>query len=150
MPAYADLSVPRPKPLDPTGPSSGQRRAGPLGPRPLALHLHLAWLDAVARSSDAFADGPGGVDAAAKGRLLEALAGLRAYWHHPRREAAAAGSGVWEEGARPVLDLGQAGGQPLPLLPSLIQRAHLLDPPQGRPPVPPLAQAGLRAPPPRL
>ena len=117
---------------------------GPLGPRPLALHLHLAWLDAVARSSDAFADGPGGVDAAAQGRLLEALAGLRAYWHHPRRETAAAGSVVWQEGACRLLDLGQAGGQPVLVVPSLINRARVLDLAEDRSLVRHLAQAGFR------
>jgi len=110
----------------------------------LALHLHLAWLDAVARSSDAFADGPGGVDAAAQGRLLDALAGLRAYWHHPRREAAAAGSVVWQEGACRLLDLGQAGGQPVLVVPSLINRAHVLDLAEDRSLVRHLAQAGFR------
>src|SRR5689334_17389938 len=77
-------------------------------------------------------------------RLLEALAGLRAYWHHPRREAAVAGSVVWQEGACRLLDLGQAGRHPVLIVPSLINRARVLDLAEDRSLVRHLTQAGFR------
>jgi polyhydroxyalkanoate synthase len=110
----------------------------------LALHLQLAWLDAVTQAPHAPAGGPDGPDAAARARLLESLAGLRTYWRHPRREPPVAGSVVWQEGACRLLDLGPADALPVLVVPSLINRARVLDLAEERSLLRHLAQAGFR------
>ena len=49
IPAYADLSVRRPKPLDPTGPASARRRAGTTPGRWPCTCTSLGWMQSRAR-----------------------------------------------------------------------------------------------------
>jgi polyhydroxyalkanoate synthase len=99
------------------------------GPRPLALHLALA---------------------VAAGRMGESglparfLAGLHAYWRHPYRRELAEPPPLWSCGATRLLDCGPAGGWPLLIVPSLINRAYILDLAPGRSLARHLAAAGLR------
>jgi polyhydroxyalkanoate synthase len=92
------------------GPWPGRR-----GPRPLALHAGLALL---ARD-------------AAEGEAVDPLAafvrGLRAYWRHSYRREAVAAPIVWRSGAVRLLDYAPEGSLPLLAVPSLINRAYILD-----------------------
>ena len=109
--------------------SSPPRRRGP---RPLALHLALAAAAARARP-------------AADGSLpARFLAGLHAYWRHPYRRDLAEPPALWSEGATRLLDYGPADGLPLLVVPSLINRAYILDLMPGRSLLRHLAEQGLR------
>jgi polyhydroxyalkanoate synthase subunit PhaC len=114
-------------PLRPQG-STPRRR----GPRPLALHLALAV--AAARGGPA-------ADISLPARFL---AGLHAYWRHPYRRALAEPPTLWSEGATGLLDYGPADGPPLLVVPSLINRAYILDLAPGRSLLRHLAEQGLR------
>ena len=92
---------------DPRGGGAPPRR----GPRPLALHLALA---AASREP--------------AGRLpARFLAGLQAYWRHPYRRGLAEPPALWRAGGTRLLDYGPPGGVPLLVVPSLINRAYILD-----------------------
>ena len=103
--------------------------AGPMrrrGPRPLMLHL------------------AGLPDAAL-------LAGIAAYRRHPFERRLAEPPVIWREGSTRLLDYGAAqdgGSQPgapmLLVVPSLVNRAHVLDLLEGRSLLRHLAAAGLR------
>jgi polyhydroxyalkanoate synthase len=95
-----------PDPVPPTG-----RR----GPRPLALHLGLARLARDAAE-------PQAVDP-----LQAFVRGLRAYWRHPYRRKAAGAPAIWRLGAVRLLDYGPESGLPLLAVPSLVNRAYILD-----------------------
>jgi polyhydroxyalkanoate synthase subunit PhaC len=114
-------------PLRPQG-SPPRRR----GPRPLALHLALAV--AAARVGPA-------ADISLPARFL---AGLHAYWRHPYRRGLAEPQALWSEGATRLLDYGPADGPPLLVVPSLINRAYILDLAPGRSLLRHLAEQGLR------
>jgi polyhydroxyalkanoate synthase subunit PhaC len=102
------------------------------GPRPLALHLALAV--AAARAGPA-------ADGSPPARFL---AGLHAYWRHPYRRGLAEPPTLWSEGATRLLDYGPADGLPLLVVPSLINRAYILDLAPGRSLLRHLAEQGLR------
>ncbi len=143
---------------------------GPLnrrGPRPLLLHLLLAmtapsspgcapawptwnpaspsWNSAdpphdPADQAAAPADPPSGLDA-------ELLAGIAAYRRHPYRRALADPPAIWSEGSTRLLDFG--AGLPceastLLVVPSLINRAYVLDLAPGRSGMRYLAGLGIR------
>jgi polyhydroxyalkanoate synthase subunit PhaC len=127
-----------------------------LGPRPLGLHLAmlglsssssaaaltlwrngwLAWKPdarAAARSlgpSLAAAD-PAELDRALaraqRGRLQAFADGVLAYRRHPHRRAVAEPALLWREGSTRLLDYGPQGGWPLLVVPSLVNRAYILD-----------------------
>jgi polyhydroxyalkanoate synthase len=86
------------------------------GPRPLAYYLRTAAVAAAARRPS----GGSRLD------LERFLAGLRAYWRHPYRRAVREPAAVWRQGGARLLD---HGGEGLPVLvvPSLINRAYILD-----------------------
>ena len=94
-------------------PSPRRRR----GPRPLALHIgqaRLAWGSAKPHEAPA--------------PELEAFfAGIRAYWCHPHARQLADPPILWSWGATRLLDYGPSDGVPLLVVPSLINRAHVLD-----------------------
>jgi hypothetical protein len=98
------------------------------GPRPLALHLALAAAagDPAARLPERF------------------LAGLQAYWRHPYRRCVAEPRVLWSAGSMRLLDYGAPGDVPLLAVPSLINRAYILDLAPGRSLLRHLAGAGLR------
>jgi poly(3-hydroxyalkanoate) synthetase len=95
-----------------------------LGPRPLGLYLQLA-----AASAPAKAEG--------------FLAGVRAYWAHSFRRAATSRRELWRDGAARLLDVGGAG-RPVLVVPSLINRAEVLDLLPGRSLLGHLAETGFR------
>ena len=112
-----------------------RRQSGPprrRGPRRLALHLALA--SAAARAQPA-------ADGSLPARFL---AGLHAYWRHPYRRDLAEPPALWSEGATRLLDYGPADGPPLLVVPSLINRAYILDLMPGRSLLRHLAEQGLR------
>ena len=124
---------------------------GPLhrpGPRPLLLHLMLAAMSSqrsVAASmslnglwptiSPALADLLGGVNrralpqavlTAALEKDSALLAGIAAYRRHPWVRALTDPPEIWREGDTRMLDFG-GDGRPMLFVPSLVNRAHVLD-----------------------
>lgn len=89
-----------------------------IGPRPLALHLQLARVLAIR---------DGGADGTAHERLAGFLDGLKAYWRHPAAPLPAPPRAVWQEGSARLLDYGAEGGSCVLILPSLVNRATILD-----------------------
>lgn len=86
------------------------------GPRPLALHLanaRRAW-------------GGAGADMAARARFEDFVRGVRAYWRHPYRRRPRDVPVLWRDGSCRLLDFGGAG-QPVVAVPSLVNRAYILD-----------------------
>ncbi len=64
---------------------------------------------------------------AALGRGAQLLKGIEAYRRHPYRRELAEAPVVWREGGSRLLDYRPAGGLPLLVVPSLINRAYILD-----------------------
>jgi polyhydroxyalkanoate synthase len=95
---------------------SAAEAAPRLGPRPLLPYLQLAALAAA------------GDRAVALDRFL---AGLRAYWRHPYRRRPRPRRVLWQQGSAQLVDLG-GDGRPLLVVPSLINRADVLDLLPGR------------------
>ncbi len=128
-----------------------------VGPRPLALHLMAAatsyttsnaalpflrnglmqWSPALAAAAnplqknlenvnpDALA---AAVDAAARQRLGAFLDGIECYRHHPHRRHVETPPVVWTSGTTRLYDYGAGtGGVPVLLVPSLVNRAYILD-----------------------
>ncbi len=83
-----------------------------LGPRPLALHVaqaEWAW-----RAGEA-------------GRLADFFQGVKAYRHHPYRRVMPSRPSVLRIGNTQLRDYGPGAGWPLLVVPSLINRAYVLD-----------------------
>lgn len=126
------------------------------GPRPLALHLAsatsallssraalpllrsglLPWRPELARAASALRQGLAAAGAEDADRAVEReiaargaafLAGLERYRHHPYRRDVADPPAVWEEGSTRLRDYRPAGGAPVLVVPSLINRAYILD-----------------------
>lgn len=76
--------------------------------------------------------------------LRRFLAGARAYWRHPYRRAMPQPPVAWRSGSARLLDYGREGDPPVLVLPSLINRAYILDLMPDRSLLRHLAQAGLR------
>src|SRR5687768_13997197 len=112
------------------GPAGGSGKAACRGPRPLALCLELAWREGRERG-----------EAAATTEFLE---GLNTYWRHPYRRRPRLLPVLWQDGPARLLDYGPAGAPPVLVLPSLINRAYILDLMPGRSLMAHLAAAGLR------
>ena len=112
------------------------------GPRPLALHLAqalLAW--------GSGGDAAGGAAAAADERRLAAfLRGLRVYRDHPYRRDLPEPPARWRRGTTRLLDYGRPGadGAPVLAVPSLVNRAYILDHTRERSLLRHLAGLGLR------
>jgi poly(3-hydroxyalkanoate) synthetase len=147
--------------------SGGRTQPGPLnrrGPRPLLLHLTLAMLKSAASLSglpNSNADWAGwlrskaglpGLDDAslaqavlretsAQDRAL--IAGIAAYRRHPWTRDLADPPTLWAEGESRLLDYGGAG-RPVLFVPSLVNRAHVLDLAAGRSMLRFLAARGVR------
>ena len=127
------------------------------GPRPLLLHLTLAMLRssvslatsgnlrrgsptsntvfATATAAIAAALAGGEADAAFPAAVLEEtlrqdaalIAGIAAYRRHPFRRSLGDPQAVWAEGGSRLLDYGRAGDLPVLFVPSLVNRAYVLD-----------------------
>jgi len=67
------------------------------------------------------------VDREARRRLDAFLAGVAAYLDHPYRRALADPPPVWTDGTTALRDYGPAGGRPVLVVPSLVNRAYVLD-----------------------
>lgn len=73
------------------------------------------------------------------------IEGLKAYWRQPREPQAERGTEVWRAGGSWLLDLDPAGdGAPVLVVPSLVNRAHILDATPERSLLRSLAAGGLR------
>lgn len=112
-------------------PDEETQRVARLGPRPLQLCLQLAL--AGQEPSDAATIG-----------VERFLAGLQAYWRHPYRRAASQPSVLWRHGGARLLDLGAPHDPPVLVIPSLINRAYILDLMPGHSLLRHLAASGLR------
>ena len=117
------------------------------GPRPLWLHLMppsrdwngvLQHLNAGA-AQDWTSRAPAGAlpDAAL-------LAGIAAYRRHPYHRPLDEPPAIWREGASRLLDYGPQGGAPLLMVPSLVNRAYVLDLMPGHSMLRFLAEGGVR------
>ena len=117
-----------------------------LGPRPLALHLMLSGMD---WSNSASTSTPFDTATAADPKPppapdTEFIAGVAAYRRHPYRRTLSDPPAIWTEGETRLLDYG--GAEPTVLVvPSLINRAYVLDLAPGRSMVRHLASAGVRS-----
>ena len=67
------------------------------------------------------------VEAEITARLAAFSAGINAYRHHPYRRRLPDPPALWESGATRLLDYGPANGHPVLFVPSLINRAYILD-----------------------
>ena len=89
------------------------------------------------------------VDAEAGRRLTAFVQGVRAYHNHPGRRALAEPPSVWHQGSTRLLDYGATAakgkdGAPLLVVPSLINRAYILDLTRERSLMRHLARQGFR------
>ncbi len=139
-----------------THPWADRRQARPrLGPRPLPLHLGLAmaqltassaalpissagwsgWKPHLADRAAALAPELAAANPEALGRAVAVeglrrldrlLTGIERYRHHPWRRDVADPPPAWREGSTVLLDYGGAG-PPVLFVPSLINRAYILD-----------------------
>jgi polyhydroxyalkanoate synthase subunit PhaC len=110
--------------------TSAARSGSRLGPRPLALHLLQA------RRASASGEEPELLD--------DFVHGVRRYWAHPYRREPTPCPLLWSQGPVRLLDYGPAGGWPVLVVPSLINRAYILDLMPGRSLLRHLAAHGLR------
>lgn len=142
-----------------------------LGPRPLGLHLAAAttaWMNSLAAlplsrsgwpgwrpEAPLAALGPELADAAAeplqeavareiRRRLDLLLTGIERYRGHPYRRSPTDTPVVWNEDATRIHDYRPAGGLPLLVVPSLVNRGYVLDLTPGRSLLRFLADAGFR------
>lgn len=145
-----------------------------LGPRPLPLHLlsqaamlmgshavlpflkngSLSWKPHLAEEAQALRQSLGGVAAEdfavavereSRRRLDEFLTGIELYRAHPYRRTLADPPVVWTQGSMRLLDYGIGGrGAPVLAIPSLINRAYILDLTARRSLMRSLAAQGLR------
>ena len=158
---------PDPSALNPSAPGPLLRR----GPRPLLLHLTLAmlkssgsaassvsssggwptWNGKAAEQAASIAAALGGQAAVFPQAVLveglrqdrELIAGIAAYRRHPWRRELPEVPAIWREGGSRLLDFGGVGPTVL-LVPSLVNRAYVLDLAPGRSMCRFLAAQGLR------
>ncbi len=107
-----------------------------LADRARALKQSLA-----AVASDALA---AALDRELRGRAEAFLAGIERYRHHPYRRSLAEPPTLWQEGTTRLLDYGAPGDPAVLVVPSLINRAYILDLTPQTSLVRHLAAAGLR------
>jgi polyhydroxyalkanoate synthase subunit PhaC len=137
---------------------------GPLrrrGPRPLLLHLMLAtmksassvpgwpnWNSASPLSSSPNQGNPAGAANALPAPDPALLAGIAAYRRHPYSRHLPDPPVLWSEGSTRLLDYlpqgSTGGGPPVLFVPSLINRAYVLDLAEGRSMMRYLARTGVR------
>jgi polyhydroxyalkanoate synthase len=143
------------------------------GPRPLPLHLAsaatlwtssraalplsrsglLPWRPELAAAASALERSlaeagaeelAAAVDAELRHRSDCFLRGLERYRHHHYRRSLADPPALWQEGSTRLLDYGPAGGAPVLVVPSLINRAYVLDLAESKSLLRFLATQGLR------
>ncbi len=153
------------------GRSQSPRRQGP---RPLPLHLLTAgatwqssrlalpllkngllpWKPDLASRAAALKHDLAGIELPELAAAIEAelrlradhfAQGIEAYRHHPyRRSQAPAPVTVWQDGTTRLLDYGPPDGRPVLVIPSLINRAYILDLMEGSSMLRHMAACGLR------
>jgi polyhydroxyalkanoate synthase len=108
-----------------------------------ALSLSLSLVDPVLpnRESDAFGEA---LDLELSRRAAIFLDGIEAYRHHPYRRDLPEPPVLWQEGTTRLLDFGPPDGVPVLVVPSLINRAYILDLAPGQSLLRFLATQGLR------
>ena len=127
MPVVAERGRPGGAPLEAAAGvvTAAADQSGPRpcrGPRPLALYLRLATLAARADTA-----------AAGRGRhaspvdLTRFVNGLRAYWEHSYCRPASRPPIIWTSGSARLVDHGDPHGWPVLIVPSLVNRAYILD-----------------------
>jgi len=89
------------------------------------------------------------MDAEVRRRLDQFLGGIERYRHHPYRRAVAEPEICWKDGSTLMLDYGslsgtQAGGRPILVIPSLVNRGYVLDLTEERSLLRDLARRGYR------
>lgn len=125
-------------------------RSSSAGSKPMPVPWHPSLRDRGAHlAQDLAAAEPDALRAAVgrevRQRLDELERGIRLYRAHPYRRAPSAAPLVWSAGTTRLLDYGAGrGGPPLLVVPSLINRAYILDLWPERSFVRALAQAGFR------
>ncbi len=125
-------------------PAPGRRR----GPRPLALHL----MGGTPSSPSSWTASPSW-NAASPASIPPHLAppdpalirGIAAYRRHPWHRTLPDPPAVWTEGAARILDYGPPGGVPVLFVPSLVNRAYILDLMPGQSMMRWMATQGVRA-----
>ena len=123
-----------------------------LGPRPLMLHLMPATPpsnDCASASMNWSAGWPKAWNQQKPDTVCFApdpalVAGIAAYRRHPWRRTLTDPPAIWEEGGSRLLDYGMPGAPPVLFVPSLVNRAHVLDLMQDSSMLRFLAQGGLR------
>lgn len=134
-------TTPRPMPLRPDRPGPFRRR----GPRPLLMHLIPGMLSSpgcwtASPSWNAAPHAPP-IPPAADAALI---AGIAAYRRHPWQRDLTDPPSLWQEGGTRLLDYGRAADPAVLFVPSLINRAYVLDLAPGRSMVRWLAGHGVR------
>ena len=123
-----------------------------LGPRPLMLHLMTAMLP-LQSCATASANWSAGwpnfwdlqqADASDLSPDPVLVAGIAAYRRHPWRRLLADPPVIWAEGGSRLLDYGPPGAPPVLFVPSLVNRAHVLDLMEGGSMLRFLAMGGVR------
>ena len=126
----------------PPTPSHRRRLVTRRGPLPLLLHLALASLR-TAMPSPPFSPASMPWNAGSTnwnppppglppGPPADLIAGIAAYRRHPWRRTLADPPAIWAEGGSRLLDYGGPAGRPVLFVPSLVNRAHVLDLDEGR------------------
>ena len=134
-----------------------QDAPGPLrrrGPRPLLLHLMLAtlpssgWHDALRNWSAGSPDWTGAGQPSPEAAFVppdpQLLAGIAAYRRHPFQRRLDDPADIWREGSTRLLDYGPASGRKVLFVPSLVNRAYVLDLMQDRSILRHFAEHGVR------
>jgi polyhydroxyalkanoate synthase len=120
---------------------------------PLSKHGLLPWSPSLGPRAAALASDLADADLPALAVALEAelghradrfAAGIEAYRSHPYRRDLTEKPVLWAEGTTRLLDYGAAGDRPVLVVPSLINRADVLDLMPGRSMLRALAELGLR------
>ena len=118
------------------------------GPNPLPLHLgqaaFLVQQAIMSAATDPTAPALEDVAVAAAAQLQLMLDGIAAWRGHPYTRKSSAATVLWSDGSTRLLDFGAQGDPIILILPSLINRADILDLMPGNSFIRALAQAGFR------
>ncbi|MEO1423366.1 MAG: alpha/beta fold hydrolase [Pseudomonadota bacterium] len=111
---------------------------------PLATERRFPWHSDLRAEAQALPEKPLPPEVAAEGvsRLSELMRGIEAWQRHPYRRPADTAAEIWSDGASRLLDFGSRDGAPVLIVPSLINRAYILDLLPGRSLVEDLSNAG--------
>ena len=123
----------------PDAPGPMRRR----GPRPLAMHLMLSGGPASSENSPNFAAGLPNSNAPLHGADGAFIRGVAAYRRHPYARTLPDPPAIWTDGGSRLLDYGGTGPAVL-FVPSLVNRAYILDLAEGRSTLRHLAAGGVR------